>query len=348
MLIDNVPRYACSVLTHSVRHAAIRTIEGLASPDGTLHPVQEAFIAALGPQCGFCTPGQIMSTVGLLAVNPRPTRAEAAEALSGNLCCGAYDHYLNAVMLAAQRGLSMAAYTLIGKDFIPPDLRGKVTGAARYAEDFRVEGMLFAKLLTSPMPHAKVRHIDASKALAMPGVVALLTADDVPQVTPPQEPILTNEPLYAGEPILAVAAVDETTAAEAIEQINVDLQPLPFVIDPSTACGPGDPTPAPRGMSPTRACLYKRSSGRRVILPTRARAVAHGQAVRRMAVWQYRRGLCPGRAGARRHLRDAGHVTPFYGTPLGAGLLAARQTLPARLDPEYGLRRPRNCQVAGY
>jgi aerobic-type carbon monoxide dehydrogenase small subunit (CoxS/CutS family) len=105
VLIDNVPRYACSVLTHSVRHAAIRTIEGLASPDGTLHPVQEAFIAALGPQCGFCTPGQIMSTVGLLAVNPRPTRAEAAEALSGNLCrCGAYDHYLNAVMLAAQRG----------------------------------------------------------------------------------------------------------------------------------------------------------------------------------------------------------------------------------------------------
>ena len=97
----------------------------------------------------------------------------------------------------------MAAYTLIGKDFIPPDLRGKVTGAARYAEDFRVEGMLFAKLLTSLMPHAKVRHIDASKALAMPGVVALLTADDVPQVTAPQEPILTNEPLYAGEPILA-------------------------------------------------------------------------------------------------------------------------------------------------
>ena len=105
VLIDNVPRYACSVLTHSVRHAEITTIEGLASPDGTLHPVQQAFIDALGPQCGFCTPGQIMSTVGLLAVNPRPTRAEAAEALSGNLCrCGAYDHYLNAVMLAAQKG----------------------------------------------------------------------------------------------------------------------------------------------------------------------------------------------------------------------------------------------------
>jgi aerobic-type carbon monoxide dehydrogenase small subunit (CoxS/CutS family) len=105
VLIDGIPRYACSVLTHSVRNAKIRTIEGLANPDGTLHPVQQAFVEALGPQCGFCTPGQIMTTVGLLAVNPMPTRAEAAEALSGNLCrCGAYENYLNAVMLAAQKG----------------------------------------------------------------------------------------------------------------------------------------------------------------------------------------------------------------------------------------------------
>ncbi len=105
VLVDGVPRYACSVLTHSVRHADITTIEGLAQPDGTLHPVQQAFVEALGPQCGFCTPGQIMSTVGFLAENPKPTRAEVAEALSGNLCrCGAYDHYLNAAMLAVQKG----------------------------------------------------------------------------------------------------------------------------------------------------------------------------------------------------------------------------------------------------
>ena len=135
----------------------------------------------------------------------------------------------------------MANYKLIGKDFIPPDLVGKVTGAAKYAEDFRAEGMLFAKLLTSPMPHAKVRRIDTSKALAMKGVVAVLTADDVPKVRPPGEPILTNEPLYVGEPILAVAAVDETTAADAIEQIRVDLQPLPFVIDPLESLRPRGP-----------------------------------------------------------------------------------------------------------
>ena len=103
VLIDDVPRYSCSVLTHTVRNAKITTIEGLAGADGKLHPVQKAFVDELAPQCGFCTPGQIMSTVALLKINPKPTRAQAAEALSGNLCrCGAYDYYLNAVMRAAE------------------------------------------------------------------------------------------------------------------------------------------------------------------------------------------------------------------------------------------------------
>jgi len=103
VLIDNVARYSCSLLTHSVKNSRITTIEGLATPDGQLHPVQRAFVEELGPQCGFCTPGQVMSTVALLELNPHPTRAEAAQALSGNLCrCGAYDQYLNAAMKAAQ------------------------------------------------------------------------------------------------------------------------------------------------------------------------------------------------------------------------------------------------------
>ncbi len=135
----------------------------------------------------------------------------------------------------------MAKYKLIGKDFVPPDLVGKVTGKGKYAEDFRAEGMAFAKLLRSPMPHAKVRQVDARSALAMKGVLGVLTADDVPKVEAPEEPILTNEPVYAGEPILAVAAVDETTAANAIEQIKIDLQPLPFVIDPLESLRPGGP-----------------------------------------------------------------------------------------------------------
>lgn len=103
VLVDDVPNYSCSTLTHSIRNHPIRTIEGLEAENGDLHPVQQAFIDELGPQCGFCTPGQIMSAVALLETNPNPTRDEARQALSGNLCrCGAYDHYLNSVMRAAE------------------------------------------------------------------------------------------------------------------------------------------------------------------------------------------------------------------------------------------------------
>ena len=136
------------------------------------------------------------------------------------------------------------AYELIGKDFIPPDIRGKVTGRAKYAEDFRAEGMLFAKLLTSPMPHARVRNIDTSAALALDGVFAILTADDIPSSqmpAMPATPILTNEPSYVGEPILAVAAIDETTAHDAIDLIELDLEPLPFTVDPLDSLYPGGP-----------------------------------------------------------------------------------------------------------
>jgi aerobic-type carbon monoxide dehydrogenase small subunit (CoxS/CutS family) len=109
VLIDDVNHYSCSTLTHAVRNAKITTIEGLEGPNGELHPVQQAMIDELGPQCGFCTPGQIMSAVALLKVNPKPTRDEARHALSGNLCrCGAYDNYLNAVMRAAGSGENLS------------------------------------------------------------------------------------------------------------------------------------------------------------------------------------------------------------------------------------------------
>ncbi|MDA0328162.1 MAG: xanthine dehydrogenase family protein molybdopterin-binding subunit [Gemmatimonadetes bacterium] len=130
---------------------------------------------------------------------------------------------------------------LIGKDFTPPDIRAKVTGAAKYSEDFRMDGMLFCRLLKSPMPHARVRSIDARRALEMEGVVAILTADEVPAQTAPGNNILTNEPHFVGEPILAVAAVDETTAQNAIDAIVLDLEPLPFCIDPLESLRPDGP-----------------------------------------------------------------------------------------------------------
>ena len=124
------------------------------------------------------------------------------------------------------------AENVIGTDIAPPDLRAKITGRARYAEDFRAEGMVFAKLLLSPMPHARVRRVDTQAAEAMEGVLGIIRASDLPGEAGPRERALTDEPKYEGEPILAVAAVDETTAAAAVEAINVDLEELPFVLDP--------------------------------------------------------------------------------------------------------------------
>jgi len=101
------------------------------------------------------------------------------------------------------------AYNLIGKNFTPPDVRAKISGKAKYAEDFKAEGMLYIKMLLSPMPNANVTNIDATEALAMDGVVDILTADDVPPIEAPNNPILSNSPKYVGQPILAIAAVDK-------------------------------------------------------------------------------------------------------------------------------------------
>src|SRR6185436_18911395 len=184
VLIDDIPRYSCSVLTHTVRAGRVLTIEGLASADGTLHPVQRAVVDEQGFQCAFCMSGFIMSAVGFLKRRTDP----------------------------------MSDFKLIGKNYQTPDLVAKVMGRAKYAEDFRAEGMLFCKQLLSPESHARVRHIDARAALAMSGVAAVLTADELPIVRPDPDPTgaeesedgspcLTNEPVFEGEPILAVAAV---------------------------------------------------------------------------------------------------------------------------------------------
>jgi CO/xanthine dehydrogenase Mo-binding subunit len=158
-----------------------------------------------------------------------------------------------------------AGYKLIGTNYATPDLYAKVTGQAKYAEDFRADGMLFCKLLLSPMPHARVKHIHAEEALAMPGVKAMLTANDLPapadtltdngtviKASKWGERGLTNEPVYEGEPILAVAAVDELTAAEAIEKIEIDFEALPFVTDPLDTLRPGGPNPRTDGNIWTR------------------------------------------------------------------------------------------------
>jgi aerobic-type carbon monoxide dehydrogenase small subunit (CoxS/CutS family) len=103
VLIDDVPHYACSILTHSVRGRNVVTIEGLQAADGTLHPVQQGVVDEQGFQCAFCMPGFVMAAVGFLKTNPNPTRAELAHGVSGNLCrCQDYDKILTALMKGAE------------------------------------------------------------------------------------------------------------------------------------------------------------------------------------------------------------------------------------------------------
>ena len=103
VLIDDVPRYSCSVLTHTVRNGKVTTIEGLAAPDGTLHPVQQAVVDHQAFQCAFCMSGFIVATAGYLKANPNPTRAQLAHGISGNLCrCADYNKILNAMMHASE------------------------------------------------------------------------------------------------------------------------------------------------------------------------------------------------------------------------------------------------------
>ncbi|MGE0451592.1 MAG: xanthine dehydrogenase family protein molybdopterin-binding subunit [Vicinamibacterales bacterium] len=147
------------------------------------------------------------------------------------------------------------AAKLVGQNYTTPDLVAKVTGRAKYAEDFTADGMLYCRLLTSPLPHARIRGIDTTRALALDGVKAILLPDEIPspadmvtdlgtviKANLKGERALTSEPMYLGEPVLAVAAVDEQTAVNAIELIEIDWEPLPFNVDPIDSLRPGRPT----------------------------------------------------------------------------------------------------------
>ena len=136
----------------------------------------------------------------------------------------------------------------IGRDFVPPDVPGKVTGEIKYAEDYKAEGMVFARLLTSPLPSGRVVNIDASEALRMDGVVGVFTADDLPPVAPPGNPALASEYVtYVGQPILAVAATTEEIAESAIDAIRIDFERRDFVTDPLESLTPGGSNAYPEG-----------------------------------------------------------------------------------------------------
>lgn len=230
----------------------IETIEGLARDD-KLHPLQEALVRRGAVQCGFCTPGFIMAAKALLDRNPRPAREEIVEILTGNLCrCTGYTKIIEAVEEVA--GLPAEAKPpLVEKEplhtvgrFLPrPDAVEKVTGRALYAADLYFDGMLYAKVLRSEYPHARLVKMDTSKAKALPGVAAVLTAEDIPGernhgLARPDWPVLAYDKVrYLGDAMAIVAAETEEIAQEALELIEVEYEPLPIVSSPEEALEPG-------------------------------------------------------------------------------------------------------------
>jgi aerobic-type carbon monoxide dehydrogenase small subunit (CoxS/CutS family) len=251
VLIDRLPKNSCLLLASSCEGREITTIEGIAA-HGRLHPLQRAFINHGAVQCGFCSPGMILSAYSLIERNPNPSEPEIKEALSGNLCrCTGYKRIIDAVRnweiyktsddppLDSQ---DLDTYATVGKSLPRVDASDKVTGRAKYTADLSFENMLYGKILTSPIAHGRIKSMDTGKAEALAGVKLVLTGKDVPDITyginPPRydEYVLAKEKVrHVGDEVAAVIAVDEETAAKALDLIEVDYEGLPAVFDPEEA-----------------------------------------------------------------------------------------------------------------
>ena len=271
VLVDGEPILSCNYPAERATGKNIVTIEGLAgSVNGEikLHPLQEAFIQYGAVQCGFCIPGQIMTAYALLQNKPDPSREDIRTALKDTLCrCAGYPSIENAIQAAAAamrtgqavKPPSLAGsaneYRLIGHPQMRPDGLEKVTGDAVYTDDLVFKGMLFAAVKRSGVPHAIVRSIDITKAHATPGVVAVLTAQDIPGehyhgLVIPDWPVMVGvgeRVRYVGDAIAIVAAdtQDAATLAASLVEVAFDLQPV--ISDPVKALAADAPALFPAG-----------------------------------------------------------------------------------------------------
>lgn len=243
--LDGATVYACSQLALWTDGRAVSTVEGLGEDDD-LSPLQRRFVEHDGPQCGFCTAGQLMSASALLEDTPNPTREQVRQGLVGNICrCSNYNRYVESVLdAAAPDAPSTRALSAVGTPTPRIDARERVTGQARYTGDVQLADMLYARVIRSPHPHARIRRLDTRAAERLGGVRAVIAPDTCSVVwhsgDSRNERLLFNDPVrFVGDAVAAVAAIDRHIAEEALGAIVVDYEPLEFVLDPEAALRPG-------------------------------------------------------------------------------------------------------------
>ena len=268
VLVDGRPVKSCTMLAVQADGHEIATVEGLAmqgagEAGGGLHPLQEGFKEEHGLQCGFCTPGMMMAAKALLDENPDPTEEDVRWALSGNLCrCTGYQNIVKSVLWAAdklrERGLTSGVPQALdeikigglGASRKRVEDNRFIRGRGNYTDDINLPGMLHMEILRSPLAHARIKSIDASRAWEIPGVRLVLTGEMMatrnlawmPTLSYDTQAVLaTDKVRFQGQEVACVIADDPYIAKDACEVIDVEYEPLPVIVNPRQAVAEGAP-----------------------------------------------------------------------------------------------------------
>ncbi|HRQ22073.1 MAG TPA: molybdopterin-dependent oxidoreductase, partial [Anaerolineales bacterium] len=266
VLVDGEPIMSCVYPAERADGKILITIEGLAQrvhDEMKLHPLQEAFVEHGAVQCGFCIPGQIMTAYALLKRNPAPNSDDIRFALKDTLCrCAGYPSIENAILAAAQALRagepvqkpthipdSVHSHKTVGRSHLRPEAVEKVTGEAIFTDDLKFDGMLYAKAKRAMIPHGFLTKLDISKAKALPGVIAVLTAEDVP-AEKNHGLVIFDWPVmigigervrYVGDALAIVAAESQEIAEQASALIEAEFDLQPVITNPVMAREEGVP-----------------------------------------------------------------------------------------------------------
>jgi carbon-monoxide dehydrogenase large subunit len=267
--VDGTPIRGCLMLAAQADGCRVETIEGVAE-SGAIAALQRAFRAENALQCGFCTPGMLLTAQALLERNPDPDPVAIREAIGGNYCrCTGYHAIVQAILGAARSRSAKAPAAApflvpvvaapengdyIGRSVVRPQTARLVAGRGTYTDDVAVSRLLHAAFVRSPHAHARIAGIDTAEAAALPGVVAVVTGREmaarcepwvgvlknyVGMKSAPQYPLAVDKAVWQGEPVVAVVAESRALAEDGCARVRVTWEPLPPVVDAEAALAPG-------------------------------------------------------------------------------------------------------------